>query len=207
MPPRPDVSAERRTQIIQAALACFGRKGCRNTTMDDIVAESGLSKGTLYWYFKSKDDLFVSAVTSALAEVGQRVVAALERRTTASEKLRALALEQAEFCKLDAGLFRLIIEFWVQSSSREEASQLWTDLLVQFREIIAGIIEEGIRNGEFKPVDAGQLVWAMMAAYDGLAAYVTMVPDIDLDRISQVFIETLLSGLMIDGQGSGQEGD
>ena len=47
MPLRSDVSAERRTQIIQAAIACFLHKGYNNTTMDDIVAEGGLSKGSL----------------------------------------------------------------------------------------------------------------------------------------------------------------
>lgn len=205
MSPRPDVSAERRAQIIQAALACFSRKGYRNTTMDDIVAASRLSKGTLYWYFKSKDDLFVSAITSALAEVGQEVVAALERCTTASEKMRALALEQAKFCNLDARIFNLIIEFWGQSSSREEASQLWTNLLVQFGEIVTGIIEEGVRNGEFKPVDAGQLAWALMATYDGLVAYVALVPGIDLERVSEVFVETLLSGLVVRESGQGAD--
>ena len=205
MSPRPDVSAERRAQIIQAALACFSRKGYRNTTMDDIVAASRLSKGTLYWYFKSKDDLFVSAITSALAEVGQEVVAALERCTTASEKMRALALEQAKFCNLDARIFNLIIEFWGQSSSREEASQLWTNLLVQFGEIVTGIIEEGVRNGEFKPVDAGQLAWALMATYDGLVAYVALVPGIDLERVSEMFVETLLSGLVVRASGQGAD--
>jgi len=60
MPPRPDVSAERRAQIIEAALTCFTRKGYNNTTMDDVAAESGLSKGTLYWYFESKDNLLKS---------------------------------------------------------------------------------------------------------------------------------------------------
>ena len=61
------------------------------------------------------------------------------------------------------------------------------------------IIEEGVRNGEFKPVDAEQLVWAMMAAYDGLAAYIALIPDMNIERVSQVFVETLLSGLVADG--------
>ena len=51
MTPRPDVSEERKAQIYQAALACFNRKGYYRTTMDDIVAESVLSKGSLHWYF------------------------------------------------------------------------------------------------------------------------------------------------------------
>ncbi len=202
-----DISAERRAQIIQAALVCFARKGYRNTTMDDIVAESGLSKGTLYWYFESKDGLFAAAIMSFFEDVGQETAAALEQCATASDKLRVGVLEIVKFWKEAKGLFNLFVEFWGQSPRREEASKLWTDLLVQSREIITGIIEEGVRNGEFKPVDAGQLAWAIMAAYDGLAVYITLVPDLDLDRVSQVFIETLLSGLEVDGQGSGQKGD
>ena len=211
MSPRPDVSAERRARkrsdIIQAALACFGRKGYRNTTMDDIVAESGLSKGSLYWYFDGKDDLFVSAITSFFAGLGQEVLAGVEQHATASDKLRAIALELVQFWKRAEGLFNLVVEFLVQSSHREDASRLWAELLVQYRDVVADIIDEGVRNGEFKPVDSRQLVWAMMAAYDGLAVYITMIPDLDLDRVGQVFIETLLSGLAVDGQRSDQQGD
>ncbi|RLC73925.1 MAG: hypothetical protein DRI52_00965, partial [Chloroflexi bacterium] len=79
----------------------------------------------------------------------------------------------------------------------------WTGLLVQYKNILVGIIEEGIRNGEFRPVDAEPLVWAMMSTYDGLAAYVMLMPDLELERISHVFIETLLRGLVVDEQ----EGD
>ena len=199
MPPRPDVSAERRAQIIQAALACFTRKGYNNTTMDDIVAESRLSKGSLYWYFKSKDELFAEAIMSVFMDVGQEAFAALEQCTTATDKLRAIAQTTVDFSKQIEGFFGLFIEFWASSPNREEAGQLWIDMLVQFKDLIVQIIEEGIRNGEFKPVETEPLVWALMAAYDGLAAYIMFVPDLDLERISQVFAETLLSGLAADG--------
>jgi AcrR family transcriptional regulator len=197
--PRPDVSAERRAQIIEAALACFSRKGYHNTTMDDIVAESGLSKGSLYWYFESKDDLFASALTSVFVDVGQEAVAALEQCTSASDKMREVARAATGFSRAAEGLFNLFLEFWASSPRREEASQLWVGLLAQYKDVVVEIIEEGIQTGEFRPVDAEQLVWAMMAAYDGLAAYIMLMPGLDLDRISQVFVETLLGGLMIEG--------
>jgi AcrR family transcriptional regulator len=193
--PRPDVSAERRAQIIEAALACFVREGYHNTTMDDIVAESGLSKGSLYWYFKSKDDLFAAALMSVFVDVGQEAVAALEQCTTASDKMRAVARAATGFGRAAEGFFNLFLEFWASSPRREEASQLWVGLLAQYKDVVVQIIEQGVKNGEFKPVDAEQLVWAMMAAYDGLAAYIMLMPDLDLDRISQVFVETLLGGL------------
>ncbi len=60
MTPRPDVSEERKQQILQSATLVFARLGFNKATMDDIVAESGLSKGTLYWYFKSKDEIIIA---------------------------------------------------------------------------------------------------------------------------------------------------
>jgi AcrR family transcriptional regulator len=167
--------------------------------MDDIAAESGLSKGTLYWYFKSKDDLFGEALLSVFMNIGQEAVAAMEQYSTASDKLRAVAQATVGFGKMVEGYFSLLLEFWASSPRREEAGQSWIGLLTEYKDIVVEIIEEGVRNGEFKPVDAEQLVWAIMAAYDGLAAYVMFIPDMDLERISQVFVETLLSGLATDG--------
>jgi AcrR family transcriptional regulator len=60
MSPRPDVSDERKSQIINAAEDVFTKKGFDEARMDDIAEETGLSKGTLYLYFKSKDDLIIA---------------------------------------------------------------------------------------------------------------------------------------------------
>ena len=60
MSPRPDVSKERKQQILDAAEDVFTRKGLDNARMDDIAKRTGLSKGSLYWYFKSKDDLIIA---------------------------------------------------------------------------------------------------------------------------------------------------
>jgi len=58
--PRPDISEERKTQILSAATKVFTKHAFAEARMDDIVAESGLSKGSLYWYFDSKDAIIIS---------------------------------------------------------------------------------------------------------------------------------------------------
>ena len=68
--PRPDVSDERKNQILQAATNVFSRLGFHKARMDDIVEESGLSKGTLYWYFKSKDDIVSALIAARDPETG-----------------------------------------------------------------------------------------------------------------------------------------
>jgi AcrR family transcriptional regulator len=60
MSPRPDVSEERKTQIIASAIKVFSREGFANARMDDVAVESGLSKGLLYWYFKNKEEIIIA---------------------------------------------------------------------------------------------------------------------------------------------------
>jgi AcrR family transcriptional regulator len=163
--------------------------------MDNIVAESGLSKGTLYWYFDSKDDLFIAATTSVLEAFGVDSLEALTECETATEKLYALADEIVKLWAKVEGLFSLFVEFWTQSAHREEASKFWFGMLSEYQQIVVAIIEEGVGSGEFRPVDADALVWSILAAYDGLAVYGTLAPDIDLAHVCHVFTDTLVQGL------------
>ena len=203
--PQPDRTQERRQQIMQAALACFSRKGYHKTTMDDIVAESGLSKGTLYWYFKSKDELFFSLTSSFFLEMQQDIGAIFEQHASATDKLRTLGREFASYFQEVAEFLNVFFEFYMQGTLNEQLNQLFHSMLSQYRGMIAGIIDEGVRAGEFHEVDADQLAIAVMAAYDGLWFYKMLMPgEVDLDRASGAFIETLLAGLSANGQEGGR---
>jgi len=198
MSPRPDLSTERRTQIIEAALACFTRKGYVHTTMDDIAAESGLSKGSIYWYFKSKDEIFKAAMIVITASIIGEPMNLLETTETATAKLHTATQIMVDFCREIAQYFSLLLEFWSQSERNDEEMQFWAELLPPYQQMVVAIFEEGIQTGEFHTVDADALAWMMMAAYDGLAIYNMMIPDMDIDKISKAFIETLLKGLQAD---------
>lgn len=69
----PRVSAEhlerRRQQILDAARLCFARKGFHDSSMQDVFAESGLSAGAVYRYFKSKDDIIAALATQTMIEL------------------------------------------------------------------------------------------------------------------------------------------
>lgn len=194
---REQLRGERRRQILAAALAVFAEKGFNAANVSDVAARAEVSQGTIYWYFDSKDELLTQALRSFFDDFGQGAVGAVAQCPTAADKLRALGRAMVDFAAQAAGLFALFLGYWASSPRREEAGRLWTGVLVEYKDLVVGIIEEGVGNGEFKPVDAESLVWAMMAAYDGLAAYVMLMPDLDLARISQAFVETLLTGLQV----------
>jgi AcrR family transcriptional regulator len=200
--PQPDRAEERRQQIMEAALACFARKGYHKTTMDDIVAESGLSKGTLYWYFKSKDDLFVSLVKSFFLDMRQDSDAILAQHETASGKLRAIAQYFVKFFQEMEPFFSVFFEFWMQSALSQEINHWFSELLGQYQTVIAGVVQEGVTTGEFKASDSRDLALAFMAVFDGLFFYAMLMPEaVDIERSSHAFIETLLTGLLASQEG------
>jgi AcrR family transcriptional regulator len=91
MSPRPDVSKERTKQILEAAMKVFSRAGFQKASMDDIVAESGLSKGALYWYFKSKDEIIAGILDYMFAREVADIRALPEAEGSAHDRLLRFA--------------------------------------------------------------------------------------------------------------------
>ena len=169
MAPRPDVSEERKAQIFQAALTCFSRKGYHRTTMDDIVAESGLSKGALYWYFKSKKELFISLFEEVIGQLGQAWAAiAADGEASATDKLLAsLALFRAELEEM-VPFFGVMMEAWSQTRYDEDVESLIGELYGPYLEIMSRIVEEGVASGEFRVASAQATALVIMTLFDGI---------------------------------------
>jgi AcrR family transcriptional regulator len=199
---REQVREERRQQILRAALQVFTDKGYHTANVSDVAAAAGVSQGTIYWYFESKEELFQAAILSAFADIGESTFSPLAECSSATEKLQSLARSMESLADLAEGLFMLFLGYYSSSDRRDESTKVWTDLLKQFKDLVVAVIEEGIAAGEFRAVDAEALVWALLAAYDGLAAYVMLMPDMDLEQISRTFVDTLLKGLLAQPQGS-----
>src|SRR5690242_11290187 len=112
MSPRPDVSEERKTQILEAAIKVFSRMGLDQARMDDIVAEAGLSKGALYWYFKSKDDIIVAILESLFTREMSALEALLEAKGPVYERLLGFVAHTAAELKTMAHLTPILYEFY-----------------------------------------------------------------------------------------------
>jgi len=193
---REQLRKDRRKQILAAALTVFGEKGFHAANVSDVAAQAGVSQGTIYWYFESKEELVSAAILSFVEELAEEMLAVTRMGDTAADKLRALAAGMEQLAESGSRLFTMFLEFWASSPRREEAASLWMDLLGEYKDVFVALVEEGIETGEFRQVDAEGVVWAIMAAYDGLAAYAMLKPDLDVVRASQAFTDALLQGLL-----------
>jgi AcrR family transcriptional regulator len=168
MPPKKDVLQERKAQIYEAALNCFHRKGYYRTTMDDIATESDLSKGTLYWYFKSKKDLFVSMLRQVMEPLGQQMASIAGQESSAAEKLRAsLALLRAESAEMRT-FFGIMMEAWALTRHDEQVENLIREIYAPYAALMTGVVQEGVSGGEFTVDHPEAMSLVLLALFDGI---------------------------------------
>ena len=160
----------RRQQIIVAAKRIFSKKGLSKTTMEDIAKESELSPGTLYLYFKNKEELYASLSLRILQFLSIRVSQVIkEHGEGPSEKLDRLIEAMYEVYEFDPMV--IINMFHLQSS--ETLKNLSPELLAEIKILskkalghIAGIFKEGIEQGVFidrHPTALADIFWSLFS--------------------------------------------
>jgi AcrR family transcriptional regulator len=196
MSPRPNVTDERKTQILNAAEEVFTKKGFDEARMDDIAEGTGLSKGTLYLYFKSKDDLIISILDRIFQREFRQLENMKQGEGTASEAIWALT---DTVTRDIVGLLRLIpiiYGFLAMAFRNKYVQHALKEYVERYLNILIPIIQRGIDSGEFRPVDAREVAIAVGAIMEGtllLWAYDKSV--IDPERHIRSGIKLLLEGV------------
>ncbi len=193
----PSVSKEeRRAQILQAALTCFARKGYHLTTMDDIVAESGLSKGSLYWHYKNKKALLLAAINWYFDRLAIDFASMMEQASTPLGMLGAMGDRFAEILTAMEPVFRVFIDFYAETRHDEEVNAVLNSILNTYLDMIENLIQAGIDMGEIKPVQPRRMAIAIMAALDGVGLYQMMLDaPVDWGATGRQLVNVLLDGL------------
>jgi len=178
MSPRPDVSEERRTQIITAAIKVFAREGFANTRMDDVSAEAGLSKGLLYWYFKSKEEIII-AIADVLfgAEFRKMQDITIEDKSARSclESFLDIFLEDLR------GMMKVVpvvYEFYALAFRNPTVRKVMQEYLERFVAIMEPMVWHGMDTGEFTPADARQVTIAIASALEGTLLLWAYAPEL-----------------------------
>jgi AcrR family transcriptional regulator len=167
MSPRPDVSEERKDQIMNAAEDVFTQKGLDDARMDDIAEETGLSKGTLYLYFKSKDDL----IASILDRIFQREFRAFENTdlstVSAADAIWLFTDTVTKDIKIILRLMPIAYEFLALAFRNKTVQKALKIYINRYMDIFTPVIQRGIETGEFRQVDVKEVGIAIGAIVEG----------------------------------------
>ena len=196
-----------RENILQAAESLFARRGYHETSMDDIVKESGLSKGAIYGYFESKQDLLLALSDRRCASILGRIQSVFSPDDSATEKLeKGLGVIFSDLIEVSREVCGLSLELWVEAPRVKSLQHGVNTRYGTAHSFITGIINEGMRKGEFKQdIDADAMASILFATIDGIYLHwATTGRDFDWQKMKSTFLAMLLEGINVDGKGTGK---
>jgi AcrR family transcriptional regulator len=192
----------RPAEIVRAAYDVFSEKGFAAARLDDIAARAGVSKGALYLYFETKQDIFEAVVRESLAPMFDAIAQfALSFPGTFEQLIRLIVPRVAELAD-KSNLGRVIKMVVAESGNFPEIARVWyDDVVAKAIGLMTAIIERAQARGEVRTGDARQHALSLMAPM--LAAVIfreTFVPvgakPFDIPALMQQHLDTVLPGLL-----------
>jgi AcrR family transcriptional regulator len=199
-----EMSETARNNILKAASRCFSKGGFAETTMDQIANEARLSKGALYWYFKSKEELFTTLKAQNIAKVLQRLNELFASKGKFDSKLsEAFKLYSFPLAPDQRRAARLNMEFWATAPKIPRLNKILNDEYEKLHSFLKYIIQEAIEKGELsEKVDPESLTTILLATLDGLELHWAIFGrDFEWQKILAALFNLIINGLESKGRG------
>jgi len=193
--PRPDVSEVRKKQILEAAISVFAKLGFHKARMDDIVEASGLSKGALYWYFESKEDLIKNIMDSIFADSVKDFQYLPDLGHSAREQIASMLIHSMHETKQMLEIRPIIYEIFAYALRDGIIQQTIREYFNTYTAQLTPIIQDGINKGEFRDIDPFSAALALGAIFEGTILLWMIAPDsVDINLHFQNGLNLLLDG-------------
>jgi AcrR family transcriptional regulator len=192
---------KKKAAILEASIRIFSRQGLRKTKISDIAEEAGIGKGTIYEYFKSKDEVFAAAFGYFMEKLEGNIAGRLFRIHDPLEKLKAyfdswMAVLEGEY----RDFLEITLDFWAEGIREREESQLINleHLYTQNIMVLDSLLSECVSKGEIKSIDTRLAASVLLGALDGIMLQMVMFKDsFDGGAAVALFVDTMIEGLRV----------
>jgi len=197
MPTKEELKTRRETQITRAAYEIIARDGYENITVQDIADHAGFSKGIVYYYFRSKDDVMVSLFDSTIAVLDRRFAEVRKDNPDPRQQLERVISISLDIVNEHIEFYRVIMVFWTQIHHKQLMREVNAKLFSHWRREIEKILEQGMTRGVFKQGLAPRLVASsIIAKVLGVSLQYIFDPNaFDLKVMRQQVIAEVIAGV------------
>ncbi len=199
MKSKEEVVQEFRIQSIQeATMRVISRKGMAAATMQEIAEEAGVAKGTIYLYFRDRDELVEKTFETAMTHLSERIDAALGKEMSVEDKIREVISAKLAFFRENREFFRLYLSLRMPEGSPQRQRRQKKHCQPQYHDRVrrlGSVLEEAMQRGEIRQLDPYRLALFII---EGSTAVVLerlneeSSPAVDADV-------DLMVGLILDG--------
>ena len=182
-------------KIIEAAKELFLKNGYHETSMSAIAKNADLGKGTLYWHFDSKDDLFQSIVTREAKSILRELNELTEKDLNAEEimkKFIKLRLKRIDENKKTTQMFK-----YGENFINEELKNIMIEIFMSLIDILEDIIKQGINEDIFYTSNPEKAASAFLGMINGICSSIIFENkgDIDIEENTEFIYQLFLNGL------------
>ena len=196
MSPRVDVSEQRREQILRAAETVVADKGLDSLRMDEVADRTGLSKGTLYLYFRNKHDLSLALLERVLEQELDAVEGISATASDAENALRAFVERVVADVERVIRVIPISYGFLSIAFRNRHVQQALKQYVRRYIDSLVPILRSGMESGEFQPVDPQEAAIAVASVVEGtMALWMYDRTMIEPARHIRSGVENLLHGL------------
>lgn len=180
-------------RIFNTAVEIFAKKGYDNASVEEITAIAGVAKGSLYYHFPKKEDIFDMLLDEGLKLLKNNIEIKTKDCTTALEKLKAIILVQIRvIVKYEDFLDVVFSQIWGEENKNIKCKKA----VFTYIKIIEKVIKEGIESGEFYDGDVEALASGVFGITCSSLIYrIKKNREVDTQKIYDGFIETVIRGI------------
>jgi AcrR family transcriptional regulator len=147
----------RREQIVEVARRLFGERRSTDVSIEEIAAEAGVARSTVYVYFQNRDDLLAACLSGMHQQLQDELAVAFEHDSSPTARLRAAIRALFHQVDEDPAFFRLaIVSFNARSDSAAALDARLLMISLDIAQLIDGVITDGVRCGQFRPMPPGR---------------------------------------------------
>lgn len=158
-----DIVTEFRTaEILEAARKVFAVKGVHGATVDEIADAAGVAKGTVYLYYRSKQDLYLAALKFGIAQMSSIIVEEIRKASTVEEKLKALIAAKLAYFDDNRDFFKIYYSELGRIPMHPGAiDSEFKALSVEQARLVESILREGARKKDIRSLRYEQVAFAI----------------------------------------------
>ncbi len=183
----------RRQRILKGALQVYRREGIEKATMDGIAKESGFGKATLYYYFESKEDIFIELLSKGWEQIWESIELSLGVPGSPRKKFINILKTIAHLIAEDQAFYGFLFQAPAQIPNLPESRQPWRIHQNRMYGALRGLLEEGMAIQEFPQMESHLMLRAMGGLFHGLFFLGTAGEEIS-EEIIDTFLDNLFSG-------------
>ena len=188
---------KRRREILEKSLDVFAKDGYEDVTFQKIADRCGITRTTLYFYFKNKRDIFLAALKQLLSEMEIEIRNLVsDENIPAEETLRKVMMIIVGYCEQNINMFSVLLVYLIQlKKAGVDTDERVRRRVVKLRHLMSTVIIRGIKNKEFAVTDVHQINELLYGIVEAAIFRVAILNQTDISTI-RTTINLAIDGIL-----------